>query len=95
MKKLMTYHPLKLKTLICLNKSAVDRKFSHVRTKTCPTMRKACATIATTLLADLEMQKIVNTKKKRIMQKVYVSIAISIIIVKQERWSKVDYLFNQ
>ena len=58
-------------------------------------MRKACATIATTLLADLEMQKIVNTKKKRIMQKVYVSIAISIIIVKQERWSKVDYLFNQ
>lgn len=49
-------------------------------------MQKACATIATIRLGDLDMQTIVNTKKEKIMQKVYVSIVISIVIVKQENW---------
>lgn len=54
-------------------------------------MQKACATIAIIRLEDLDLQKIVNTKKKRIMQKVYASIAISIVIVKQENRSSIDY----
>jgi len=53
-------------------------------------MQKACATIAITQLGDLDMQRIVNIKKKRIMQKAYASIAISIVIVKQENRLNID-----
>jgi len=47
-------------------------------------MQKECAIIGITQQGDHDMQTIVNTEKKRTMQKVYASIAISIVIVKQE-----------
>jgi hypothetical protein len=55
-----------------------------VRTKICLTTQKECAIIVITQQGDQAMQTIVNTEKKRTMQKVYASIAISIVIVKQE-----------
>ena len=53
-------------------------------------MQKACATIAITQVDDLDMQLIVNIKKKRIMQKDYVNTAILIAIAKQKNRRKFE-----
>jgi len=66
-----------------------------VHTKICPITQKVCATIVITQQGDLDMQTIVSTNKKRTMQKVYASIAISIVIVKQENKSKNDSYYIQ